>query len=1150
MGLLHDRYEEADFGWDRAGTPFASYSFGYVNQRAFDADGSEDSRWRTIMAYPTQCLHDGFWCDTIQRFSNPHQTYPAGTGDPLGVAGVGSTEAVDGPADAARSLNESRSLIAGFRDSASRCGYRLSEVRRDVPASGGEFTVEIDAASSCAWTGTAFGEHVEITSDAMGNGPGEVTYRVQANGGPARIAHVVLAGEMLAVYQSAATAPLRVCDRTPQVRDAIANAIGSTCGAVSEFELLEVRSLDLGFQDISNIRRGDFSGLANMVELRLEGNPGVTIEDGAFDDLGKLKVLELSRSGLDSVPAAVRALRSLNRLYLYGNRIETLVEGAFAGLSELRYLDLSGTGLETLEEGVFSDQRKLLELYLDRNRITDVTKEMLRGPEDLLQLRLNHNPLGKLRPDAFAAIPKLWVLDLRRTQLRTVPSESVANVVSSLYLSDNRIDDLSGTTFPGWSLGRLSLANNALRTLPAGVFAGFTSEACKHGEMELDLSGNPGAPFSLVLELDRADSETAVFGSRQAVVRVREGAPWPMTVGVVGTGSSSIRTDVTIENGDTESAPFEVAGTGPVLLRMSAAPRVPLGYSGVRVDLGDALPLFGLDGSVLNAGGTPLVMDLAEAFARDGEDPEISATSSDPRVAAADVANGTLTVTPDGVGETTVVVTVRYDDGTVEEYAFAVSVDRPGRAATPRVWLFPRASDPDREGFARVVNHSARGGEVRISAVDDTGALYGPVSLSVESRQTVHFNSGDLESGNPGKGLPGGIGSGQGDWRLTFESDLDIEVLSYIRTKDGFLTSIHDVAPVGPDGLRVVTFNPASNADQASGLRLINPGDVAASATITGVDDAGISPGEGVHVTVPAGGSVKLSSDELESGSGVDGSLGDGRGKWRLNVDSDQPVAAMSLLENRNTGHLTNLSTAPEVSSDGIHRVPLFPSASDAAGRQGFLRVVNRSGQSGDVRIDAHDESDWTYEPLTLALAAGETVHFNSSDLELGNAAKGLTGSTGAGTGDWRLALTSDLEIEVFSYIRTDDGFLTAMHDTAPLVGGVYQVTVLNPGSNVNQVSSLRLVNAGDGVAEVTIQGIDDAGEWSGEIGLSLPAGAARVYPAALLESGGDGFDGALGDGAGKWRLTVVSNRPVSVLSLLESPTGHLTNLSTAPHDE
>ena len=69
-------------------------------------------------------------------------------------------------------------------------------------------------------------------------------------------------------------------------------------------------------------------------------------------------------------------------------------------------------------------------------------------------------------------------------------------------------------------------------------------------------------------------------------------------------------------------------------------------------------------------------------------------------------------------------------------------------------------------------------------------------------------------------------------------------------------------------------------------------------------------------------------------------------------------------------------------------------------------------------------------------LGAGETVHFNSDDLELGNPRKGLTGSTGAGAGAWRLALKSELDLEVLSYIRTEDGFLTAMHDLAPVGRG------------------------------------------------------------------------------------------------------------------
>ena len=45
----------------------------------------------------------------------------------------------------------------------------------------------------------------------------------------------------------------------------------------------------------------------------------------------------------------------------------------------------------------------------------------------------------------------------------------------------------------------------------------------------------------------------------------------------------------------------------------------------------------------------------------------------------------------------------------------------------------------------------------------------------------------------------------------------------------------------------------------------------------------------------------------------------------------------------------------------------------------------------------------------------------------------------------------------------------------------------------------------------------------------------------------GVGVFSELGDGAGKWRLWIESEEPLVVESLLSSPTGHLTNLTTAP---
>ena len=544
--------------------------------------------------------------------------------------------------------------------------------------------------------------------------------------------------------------------------------------------------------------------------------------------------------------------------------------------------------------------------------------------------------------------------------------------------------------------------------------------------------------------------------------------------------------------------------------------------------------------------GEVLELDVRLNFYdRDQRALDYSVASADASVATVEVdRNGVLTIRGVSRGVTAITVTVadRRDERASD--TFLVAVKGPALVA-----LLPRASDPVREGFVRVINHDAEAGEVSIEAVDDTGVRLGPITLSVDAGATVHFNSGDLEDGNAEKGLPEGVGPGEGDWRLVLDSDLDFEVLAYVRTQDGFLTSMHDVAPMRDGRYRVAIFNPGSNPNQVSRLRLVNPGAEDAQVTVTGIDDAGASPGTTVGFDLPAGRSTTLTATELESGVGVAGALGDGVGKWRLTVTATGPVVAMSLLSSP-TGHLTNLSTVPRTPDDehGVHVAPLFPSASDPRGRQGFVRVVNRAEASGTVSIEAFDDSDLSYPPVTLALDAKQTRHFNSDDLELGNAEKGLAGSTGTGVGDWRLVLSSDLDIEVLAYIRAADGFLTSMHEVAPVLLGKRRVAIFNPGSNPNQVSRLRLVNPGAEDAQVTITGIDDAGASPGApVTVTVPAGASRSLAAADLEAGADGFAGALGDGVGKWRLAVTSAQPVIVMSLLSSPTGHLTNLSSAP---
>ena len=259
--------------------------------------------------------------------------------------------------------------------------------------------------------------------------------------------------------------------------------------------------------------------------------------------------------------------------------------------------------------------------------------------------------------------------------------------------------------------------------------------------------------------------------------------------------------------------------------------------------------------------------------------------------------------TANGEARHTVPLFLAVDDGSPQ----------PGRAGCE---LPPNAIEQEqREGFVRIINRSADSGTVRIHAVDDAGRPgREAVTLEIGGNQTRHFNSGDLERGNPGKGLSGAVGDGEGDWHLRLETDLSIKVLAYARTKPGgFLTSLLDLAPCEGRSCQIDFFNPASNRNQCSLLRIVNRGDTAAAVTVTGKDDAGALPGSAVSFEVPAQAARTLTAGDLEggSGAGLSGGLGDGEGKWQLTVAADQPILALSLLESP-ARLLTNLSaTAP-----------------------------------------------------------------------------------------------------------------------------------------------------------------------------------------------------------------------------------------------
>ena len=97
-----------------------------------------------------------------------------------------------------------------------------------------------------------------------------------------------LAASMLSAISQAQA--VSICDRTPQVRDAIMQRLGwADCAAVDSEALAGLENL--GIDQLPILQAGDFNGLTSLQQL-------TALPDGVFDSLTGLQDLDLSNNHL------------------------------------------------------------------------------------------------------------------------------------------------------------------------------------------------------------------------------------------------------------------------------------------------------------------------------------------------------------------------------------------------------------------------------------------------------------------------------------------------------------------------------------------------------------------------------------------------------------------------------------------------------------------------------------------------------------------------------------------------------------------------------------------------------------------------------------------------------------------------------------
>lgn len=132
---------------------------------------------------------------------------------------------------------------------------------------------------------------------------------------------MLLAAAVLPALSQAQT--VNICDRTPQVRDAILRKLGlSDCAAVDAERLANFEILNIRQKQMMILRVGDFADLTSLVALGFWDNQLANLPEGVFAGLSSLQYLGLWENQLSALPEGVfHGLTSLETLYLSSNRL-------------------------------------------------------------------------------------------------------------------------------------------------------------------------------------------------------------------------------------------------------------------------------------------------------------------------------------------------------------------------------------------------------------------------------------------------------------------------------------------------------------------------------------------------------------------------------------------------------------------------------------------------------------------------------------------------------------------------------------------------------------------------------------------------------------------------------------------------------------
>ena len=219
-------------------------------------------------------------------------------------------------------------------------------------------------------------------------------------------------------------------------------------------------------------------------------------------------------------------------------------------------------------------------------------------------------------------------------------------------------------------------------------------------------------------------------------------------------------------------------------------------------------------------------------------------------------------------------------------------------------------------------------------------------------------------------------------------------------------------------------------------LRILNGTAEAGTVEIHAVDDAGARTGPATF-TLNASAAVEFTATDLQSGNvslGLTGGIGTAAGDARLLIDTDLHIVPLAFVRAADGTLSAMHDTVRAASTDGsgqyAYEVPVFNPSTETI-QVSRLRLINPGDTPAAVTIGARDDSgaEATGGDVTLTLPPGGAKTLTAQQLEAGDSS--ITGLFGAGTGKWRLRVSSDRPLQMVNIVASAAGYWNNLSTTA-----------------------------------------------------------------------------------------------------------------------